>query len=505
MTSLLIDIGIVIIVATLLAYFARYLKQPLILAYIIAGIVIGPIGFRLISDHANIIILSELGIAFMLFIVGLELDIKRLAHLGFVTVTAGIGQIIFTFIVGYLIALCFFSKGIAIFIAIALTFSSTIIIIKLYSDKNELGTLHGRIVLGILIAQDLVAVFIIAVLTGTNGFTLNTISFSLLKGVALIAIAFIAGFLFKYIFRSIARSQELLFLSSVSWCFAMIYIADMFHFSIAIGAFLAGISLASLPYNIEIIGRTSSLRDFFAVMFFVSLGMQITFNGIGNLLIPAIVLSAFVIIGNPLIVLIITGLLRYKARTSFLSAIAIAQISEFSLILVTVGYAKGIVSQEILSLIAIIAVVTFTTSTYMITYDNKLYKIFKRFARFFERDVTKKLEYIPVKKYHAILFGCDRMGQSILKTLKQLKKNVLVVDFDPEVVKEHMITKQPCIYGDIGDLEVLKSLRFDKASLVISTIPDYEDNKLILQKAKEANPEIVVFVTAGHAEEALEL
>ena len=134
-----------------------------------------------------------------------------------------------------------------------------------------------------------------------------------------------------------------------------------------------------------------------------------------------------------------------------------------------------------------------------------MYKIFKKFARLFERDMTKKLEYIPVKRYHAILFGCDRMGQSILKTLKQMKKNVLVVDFDPEVVKEHMITRQPCIYGDIGDLEVLKSLRFDKASLVVSTIPDYEDNKLILQKAKEANSEIVVFVTAGHAEEALEL
>jgi len=350
MTSLLIDIGIVIIIATILAYFARYIKQPLILAYMLAGIVIGPLGLKLISDQANIAVLSELGIAFMLFIVGLELDIKKLTHLGFVTFTAGIGQIIFTFAVGYLIALIFFSKVVALFVAAALTLSSTIIVIKLYSDKNELGTLHGRIVLGILLAQDLVAVFLLAALTGADGFASQAIMFSILKGLIMIIIAFAAGYLFKYVFKPIAKSQELLFLSAVAWCFFLIFVADQFKFSIAIGAFLAGISLASLPYNIEIIGRTRSLRDFFATIFFVSLGMQIAFNGVGTLLIPAIVFSMFVIVGNPLIVLIISGLLGYKGRTSFLAAIAIAQISEFSLILVAIGFARGMLSQDILSL-----------------------------------------------------------------------------------------------------------------------------------------------------------
>jgi Kef-type K+ transport system membrane component KefB len=507
MNSLLIDIGIVIVVATVFAYFARFLKQPLILAYLVAGIVIGPVGLGLITNYENIAVLSELGIAFMLFIVGLELDIKKLRHLGFVAFAAGIGQIVFTFIAGYLIALIFFSRIVSTYIALALTFSSTIIVIKIYSDKNELGTLHGRISLGILLAQDFIAIIALALLSGMgNGAAVNPASFAVLKGVSLFVIALVAGFVLKYVFKPVARSQELLFMSAVAWCFALVYLSARFEFSIAIGAFLAGISLASLPYNIEIIGKTRSLRDFFAVIFFVALGMQIVFSNISNIFMIAILFSAFVMIGNPLIVMTMLSLLGYKSRTSFLSAISIAQISEFSLILVALGFNAGILSQEVVSLIAIVALITFTLSTYMITYDSKLYEWLAPVARLFERKNGHKLEYIPVKKYDAVLFGCDRMGGAVLKTLKQLKHKVLVVDYNPEVIKECIVAhKQPAIYGDMGDLEILQRIPLRSVKLIVSTVPDVDDNRLIIRRAKQVNKNIVIFATAGHADDALEL
>jgi len=509
--NLFFDIGLVIIIAAVFALIARSLKQPLILAYMLAGIVLGPAGLKLISNQANILTLSELGIAFMLFIVGLELDLKRLGHLGIISVTVGIGQVIFTFLIGYLIALSLhFSSTAAFYIAVALTFSSTIIVVKLLSDKNELNTLHGRAALGVLLVQDFVAIILLTILSGKTGVVGGSagtlVSFALMKIVTLIMIAFAGGaYVLKYLFRFIAKSQELLFLFSVAWCFLLALLSYTFHFSIAIGAFLAGVSLANLPYNIEIVSRMKSLRDFFATIFFVSLGMEMTFGSFKGILIPVIIFSLFVLIGNPIIIQVVMGLFRYKARTSFLTGISLAQISEFSLILVAYAYGAGIITQKVFSIVAFVGVITITVSTYMITYDQKLYHLLKPFAKLFERKRPKRLEYYPVKRYDAVLCGCRRMGGVILKTLRRLKKNVLVVDFDPEVIKRFIKQKQPCIYGDIGDLELIERLPFAQAQFLISTIPDPEDNMLLIGRAKGVNKKIIAIVTASHADEALEL
>ncbi len=510
--NLFFDIGLVIIIAAIFALIARFFKQPLILAYMLAGIVLGPAGLKLISDQANILTLSEIGIAFMLFIVGLELDLKRLGHLGIISVTVGIGQVLFTFLIGYFIALLLhFSSTAAFYIAIALTFSSTVIVVKLLSDKNELNTLHGRAALGVLLVQDFVAIILLTVLSGKTsilGVSSNGVfvSFALMKVVTLILIAFAGGFyVLKYLFRFIAKNQELLFLFSVAWCFLLALLSHAFRFSIAIGAFLAGVSLANLPYNIEIISRMRSLRDFFATIFFVSLGMEMTFGSFKGVLIPVIIFSLFVLIGNPIIIQAVMGLFRYKARTSFLTGISLAQISEFSLILVAFAYGAGIITQKVFSIVAFVGVITITVSTYMITYDQKLYHLLKPFAKLFERKRPKRLEYYPIKRYDAVLCGCRRMGGVILKTLKKLKKNVLVVDFDPEVIKRFIRQKQPCVYGDIGDLELIERLPFAQAQFLVSTIPDPEDNMLLIGRAKGVNKKIIAIVTASHADEALEL
>jgi len=327
-----------------------------------------------------------------------------------------------------------------------------------------------------------------------------------MKVFTLILIAFAGGaYVLKYLFKFIAKNQELLFLFSVAWCFFLAMLSRTFHFSIAIGAFLAGVSLANLPYNIEIISKTKSLRDFFATIFFVALGMEMTFGSMKGILLPVVVFSLFVLIGNPLIIQLVMSLFGYKARTSFITGISLAQISEFSLILMAFAYSRGIITQQVFSIIAFVGVITITISTYMITYERRIYSLFKPIAKFFEKRKSKKLEFYPVKRYDAVLCGCRRMGGVILKTLKQLKKNVLVVDFDPDIIKKLIKQKQPCIYGDIGDLELIEKLPFAQAKFLISTIPDTEDNMLLIGRAKGVNKNIVAIVTADLVDEALQL
>jgi Trk K+ transport system NAD-binding subunit len=277
--------------------------------------------------------------------------------------------------------------------------------------------------------------------------------------------------------------------------------------SVAIGAFLAGVSLASLSYNLEIISMVKSLRDFFATIFFVSLGMQITLAAT-MLVAPIIMFSLLVVVGGPLIVMVLMSLSGYSKKVSFLSGIAIAQISEFSLIIIALGRSLGHIPKEIVSLTAIIAVVTITISTYLIQYNNQLYLRFSRFLSVFERlsKKVKHLEYRPAAfKADVVLCGYNRVGYSILKKLQAMKKSLLIVDYNPELIKQLAKEGVPCVYGDIGDLEILNRLDLANIEILISTVPDASDNLLLIKKTKEVNKKAVVIVTANQIDEALRL
>ena len=511
MDPLITDIGTILIVATFLAIVSRFFKQPLIIGYMLAGIIIGPIGLGWVVNHEIISTLSEIGIAFLLFIVGLELDVRKLKHLGAVSLIVGLGQVIFTFIAGYLLAIVLGLPSIyAFYVSIALTLSSTVIIIKLFSDKNEINALHARIALGVLLVQDFIAVIILAMMANSAQLNASHIISNLIIGIGFFAVSIIIGTMFlKHLFKPLAKSSELLFLSAVSWCFAYAMISQKLGFSIAIGAFLAGISLAPLPYHIEIASRIKSLRDFFATIFFVTLGMQIVLTGLQQAIWPIILLSLFVIVCNPLIVLTLMCAMGFKARPAFLTGISLAQISEFSLIMMATGYTLGIIPQTLVSIIAIIAVITFTISSYMITYDEKLYRLFKKLIKPFESLSIKgfDLEYFPEKEadYKIILCGCDRIGHAIIESAKKINKSVLIIDFNPELIKKMMKEQIHCIYGDISDIEIMDRINFKKAELVISTIPDYDDNTMLTKKVKSVNKKAVIIVTAEDVDDALEL
>jgi len=508
MANIFFDIGIVMIVATIFAYIAKLLKQPLIPAYILTGVILGPI-LGLITNTEIITTLSEIGIAFLLFIVGLEINIRKLKHVGLVASFGGIIQIVSVFTIAFILSLLLgFVILESVYLALIIAFSSTMVVIKLLSDKKEIDTLHGKIIIGILLLQDVVAIIVLSVLVTISEFSFITLSLSLLKGlIALVIAVFVSKYIFPKLFTFAARSQELLFISAVSVSLLYSIFFNYLGFSIAIGAFVAGVSLANLPYNIEIISKIKPLRDFFSVIFFVSLGMALLLSTFDSILVPLIVLLLLVVVVKPIIIMFTTSFFGYKKRTSFLSAISLAQISEFSLIIVTQGLLLGHISQEIFSLSVLLAIITITLTTYFVKYENSIYYRFSNFLSVFDRlSDNKSVEIVPKKiNNEVILCGYNRVGFNIVKTLNQIKKSMLIVDFNPEVVKHLVAQKIPAIYGDIGDVEVLDRLNFKKVKMLISTIPTKNDNLLLIRTARKENKKITIFVTANQINEALDL
>lgn len=505
--ELSIIIGITIIIAGLM----KMLKQPLIIGYIITGIIIGPYILNVINLTDTIHILSQIGIALLLFIVGLSLNPRIIKEVGNVSSITGIGQVIFTSLIGYLICRLFgLSTVNSFYIAVALTFSSTIIITKLLSDKGDTETLYGKISIGFLIVQDIIAMLILMVISSlSSGLDLtHLILGAFLKGLGLLGVLFIIGiYIIPKITRIIARSQEFLMLFSIGWCLILSSLFYYFNFSIEIGALLAGITLSLSPYRYEISSKMKPLRDFFIVLFFILLGSQMSFADISPYIIHVIILSFFILIGNPLIVIILMGIMGYTKRNSFLAGLTVAQISEFSFIFIALGVKIGQLENEIMSLITMIGMITIAGSTYMILYSNKLYSLLSGYLSIFEKKGRKVDEHRYYKDgaYDIMLFGYNRIGYDILESLKKIKKKFLIIDFNPETVRRLSEKGFECRYGDANDSEMLNEFNFSKTKMIISTIPDFETNLLLINKIKDSNKKTIITVVSHQIDEAIKL
>jgi len=524
--SLLLDLSIVIIVATVIAYFAKFFKQPMIPAYILAGVVVGPI-LGLITDKTSIIFMAEFGIALMLFIVGLEMNLDRLKNVFKVAVLGGTIRSLTFFTCGFIIAMLLgFIRLEAIYIGIFLAFSSTMVVVKLLTDKKQLDTLHGRIIIGMLLMEDILAIFALSVFS-TKTFSLLAVSIALLKvGILLILALLGSKFIFPRIFKFAASHIELLLLLSIStllfFTAASMYmgelLANWFGFlpesvlvmlrpeiSIIIGAFVAGFMLGNLPYYIEIISRVNPLKDFFATMFFVSLGMELVW--MNSIIIPLIIITLVVLLIKPFVTFFVCGFLGYKKRPSFLTALSLTQTSEFSLIIAAQGLLLGHISNSVFSIAVIIGVFTMAISTYFINYEEKIYHKIEHKLSWIDSlagDVSE-LEYMPETKKKVILCGHNRIGYSILRTLRKMKKKVLVVDFNPEIIKNLIRRKIPCFYGDLSEVETLERLNIEESEMIICTAGELEINLLIIEKAKEEGSKAKLFMTASEINDALKL
>ncbi|MBW2966591.1 cation:proton antiporter [Candidatus Woesearchaeota archaeon] len=509
--SIFVELSIIIIIAVVIAGIMRLLKQPLIIGYILTGIIVSPYFLNIVKSTDAIATFAQIGVALLLFMVGLNLNPRIIKDVGKVSLVTGVGQVIFTSVIGFFIGkLLGFSTIVSIYIAIALTFSSTIIIMKLLSDKGDLETLYGRIAIGFLIVQDLIVIVILMVISSIPaGINLTTLALeTVFKGIGLLLLLFlISVYIFPWVTKAIARSQEFLLLFSIGWCFAIAALFYYLNFSIEAGALLAGITLSLSPYHYEIGSKLKPLRDFFIILFFILLGSQMVFTNISQYITPIIIFSVFILIGNPLIVMVLMGLLGYTKRNSFLAGLTVAQISEFSLILIVLGVSVGHLTNEILSFVTIIGLITIAGSTYMIIYANKIYPYLSKYLKIFERKGGKVDEHKYHKDgiYDIILFGYNRIGYDILESFKKTKKKFLVIDFDPERITKLAKEGFDCKYGDANDSELLNELKFSKTKMVVSTIHNLDTNLLLINKIRESNKKAIITVVSHQIDEAMKL
>jgi len=504
--ELFVELGILIAIATGVAVVMRLLHQPLIIGHILTGLLVGPLFFDLIRSTETIAAMGEIGVAILLFTVGLHLSPDIIRRFGKVSFVTGIGQVLFTTVIGYFIAVSLgFSPLESFYISVALAFSSTIIILKLIADKKELDALYAKISIGFLLVQDLIAILLLVgiPLFSTGSLTAADFGTFMLTGVVLVGFVAVASRLFiSRANRFIAQSQEFLFLFAIAWGIGVAALFKGFGFSLESGALIAGVTLAALPVRHEISARLLPLRDFFIVMFFILLGSQMQFADIGNLLPAALVLSLLVLVGNPLILMILMGFLGYRKKTSFQTGLTVAQISEFSLILVALGVSLGHLEQSALSLVTLVGLITIFGCTYLILYSEKIYSVVGPFLGIFER--KDAFEPRVRRTGHAvILFGCNRIGHDFLESLQQIDKHFLVVDHDPDTVSMLERAGVAVEYGDAGDIDFLESIDVSNVELVISTVPETETNLLINRSIKSRNPEAIIMVIAHRIGDAL--
>jgi Kef-type K+ transport system membrane component KefB len=505
------QIALVIVVAAVFGIFSRILKQPLILGYLFAGLLLSQFG--LMEDATSFHGLGQIGVALLLFLVGLEMDLSDLPSIGRVALFTGIGQIVFTSVIGFgLAALLGFGIVPALYIAVALTFSSTIIIVKLLGEKNDLDTLYGKIAVGFLLVQDLVVVLILMVLGGLGGGDLSALSFLAIGVKALVLIAavwYLSRRVLPIIFSKIVSdSTELIFIVSIGWALGIAeLVGGPLGFSPEIGGFLAGLALSQLPEHLQVASRAKPLRDFFLTIFFMMLGASLVIEGLLGLLVPAILFSLFVLVGNPIIVIFIMSALGYKSRTSFMASVTVAQISEFSLIMMAMGLAAGHVQESHVAMVVLVGVITMTVSTYMIMGADRLYLLFEKMLVKFERKNLQEAALTTKGEFsdHVVLVGADRTGEALITMFTNRKTPFVVVDFNPTVVKRLIDLQVPVIFGDINDQSVRDSANLPGSKMIVVTTSDMHDNLTLLEFMKGHSEEQAIVMKAESSNQAIKL
>lgn len=509
---ILFDIGLIIVISAILAYVAKFLRQPILVAYVIAGIIVGPMGMGIITNTDEIALLSELGIVFLLFSVGLEIDFRKLRHVGFASMAGGAIQIALMFCLGFVVAGIFgLGSMLAIYIGLLLAFSSTMIVAKILADKDELNTMHGRIMLGILLLQDVIAIIMLPLMANMAAVTSLDFTMSItLRGLGLFALAIVLNkFFFPRILDYAAERHEVLFVTAVANCFFFIGASYFLGFSIAIGGFIAGISMANFPYNIEIAGEVHALRDFFSILFFSTLGMQLNFMVIQHSLPLFITLMLLLVLLKPALLSMIYLLLGYGGRTSGYVGLGLGQSSEFIFILAAEMLIIGSITREFYSLLISVVVLSIVITPYVMNARSGFYNMFSSFRLLRGHSLLHPksihvIENQPKDQMmgHVIVFGAHRMGGKIVKYLASVKEKFVVIERDPEIVKELGRQNVYIKYGDAENEEILEKVGLAKAKLVILTIPYADTSSFVIRRARRLNPSVRIIARAQSEQDA---
>jgi Kef-type K+ transport system membrane component KefB len=516
-SNIFLELTIVLIVAGALATFLRFLRQPPIIAYLLTGLIVGPLGYYTLQSSEALHGLSEIGITLLLFLVGLELDISSLRKIGRNALLAAVGQVAGTIILAFVfLKFLGFETTAAGILAAALAFSSTVIVVKLLNEKRDLHSLYGKIAVAMLLLQDFAAILLLIFFAGGNTAIFGSLPpwqnlfLTLVKaGILLWLIHWHSVFVIPRILKLVGRSEELLMVLSLAWAFGLAAVVSLapIGFNVEIGGFLAGLALAKSAVHFEISSKIKSLRDFFIIIFFITLGSSLIFSNPKAALVPALVLSGFVLLIKPLVSLVIMSILGFKPRTSFYTSVSIGQISEFSLILAALGLRSGYLDQDTASLLTLTAIITMAVSSYFIVETDFLYAHLKNLLSRFDwrrGSAERGLGEVPLKN-HIIIAGAHRLGHHIVEAAEKLNLPFIIIDHDPAVIERYRHEGLNAICGDITDSSIQQIAGMRKASLIISTVPDPNDNRTLLETLKKERVKAKVIMTAMDEDDALEL
>jgi Kef-type K+ transport system membrane component KefB len=524
--SILSSIGLVFVTATVFAFAAKFLKQPLILAYVLAGVAIGPeFGLALVTDKETIELISEIGLILLLFMIGLEIDLKKFLSAGPTLLVAGISQFPLCAALGIGLAVLLETPTAGggfdrLYLAVTLALSSTLIVVKLLYDKFELTTLPGRITLGVLICQDIWAIAFLALQPSLHDPHVASLAASFLKGAALVFMTLGLGrYALQSVFSFAAKVPELVLIAALAWCFLVSAAAHWLGLSREMGALIAGVSMSTFPYNIDVIAKVINIRDFFVTLFFVALGMKIPQPTLAVIL-AAVSMSLFVLMSRLLAIFPVLYLLGNGLRASLIPSINLAQVSEFSLVIASLGLALDHIGAELVGTLTLVFAITSVLSTYLIAYNHEIQR---RLAWLLSRigfadgednaDVAQ-----PGEESSIVFLGCFREASSILHEMELsstgadgdgVPGQVLVIDFNPHVLQRLKRRGIKCLYGDIAHMDTLHHAHIHSAKIVACTIPDAilrgTTNLRLLRLARRFCPQAQVMVAADTVSAGVEL
>ena len=502
MESIFVNISLILGIAIAIAFVVRAFKQPLIISYILTGIICGPLFLNLINSKQEFFdLFAEFGVILLLFLVGVSLNVGFLRKIGKIAVVTGLGQAVFTSGIGFLI---FFVLGFnifsAVFLAISITFSSTIVITKLLSDKKETRSVYGRYTIGLMLVQDVIAILLMVFLPAlqSGGSLWVALGFLLIKSAVFLAgVYLVAEILLPVILDKVAESGEFLLIFALAWCFTIAGAGEWAGLSLEVGAIIAGLSLAASKYQTEIVSRVKPLRDFFIALFFIILGSEMSFGNIQEFLLPSVVISLFVLLGNPLILYSLYRTLSFSRRNSFLAGLTAAQVSEFGFVFLFVSKDMGLVGNKELSIFTIVALITIFVSSYWITYNLEIFKKLEPILKKLGPDKKRQPEEFS-ESYEVVVFGYHRLGWKVCETLTELGVNFAVVDCDPRNVQKLKKRGIPYYFGDASEVDFLSELSFRKTKMVISTLPRAEDQFNLAKEVKKINSKTIFIANLSH-------
>jgi Kef-type K+ transport system membrane component KefB len=492
--TLLLDLGYIILAAAFFAFLGKQIQMPSLVGYLLAGLMLGP-GLNLVEIGHSLELIAEMGIALLLFLVGLELSLGKIKDLGRAAILLGFFQVTLTATCGFLMAQLFGFEWLAsLFIAATVTFSSTVVVIKLLDQKGHMHRRYARLSVGLFLGQDIVVILALTVLSGLGtGMQLEIGPVLKSLGVAfggmlflLLVVLLAARYLLPRPFAWAANSPDTVFSWALCWCFLVVLLAHQFHLSLEIGAFLAGVAVAQLPMHEDLHRRLHPLMTFFIAIFLVTLGIRMEVDAFLSVWQTALALSIFVLFIKPLIVFLILSKMRFDARTAFDTAIATGQVSEFAFILLALGVSSELIDTKLAALGGLVGLTTIAASSYLIIHADSLFCFFKEkgILRLLGNDREAEQDNELTRTGHTIIIGMNALGRAITKALVARGLQVLAIDTDPRKLSD--LPGAEIFIGNVEYESVVEEINLRQAEIVVSALQIEDANHLLAYRCRAA-------------------